>query len=122
MARTYSGRVSTESTAIQAALAAAYSDKSKKNEIISLSSFRDKAIEEPCPFLLSSKDINSYAKVYSRILKSFWTLYIWSLARIPHISHVWCDRNLPHLSPDYLGNPLADRIRINDDDCDRTFL
>ena len=51
--------------------------------------------------------------------KIFRLLRLWHIPDIPNISDVWRDRNPPHLSPAHLANPLADRIRINDIDCDR---
>jgi hypothetical protein len=51
----------------------------------------------------------------------FYILHLRHIFRISHISHVWRDRPFPLLPPSHLANPLADRIRINDADSDRTI-
>jgi hypothetical protein len=63
-----------------------------------------------------------HVQAHNFSLKTFRVLYRWYMSRLSSISHVWGDRNSSHLSPDYLANPLADRIRLDDADCDRIFF
>lgn len=62
----------------------------------------------------------SHSQTDDRTFKIFRIFHPWHISRIPHISNVRCDRNSLHLPPDYLANSLADRIRLDDADCDRT--
>jgi hypothetical protein len=63
-----------------------------------------------------------YVYAHNFSLKIFRILHPWYIPRISHISYVWCDHPIPFLPPPHLANPLADRIRLDDADCDRLIF